>query len=353
MLVSLAREQFIWLTDYRTARGVTTETESTTVAVDLVPTAEQEELASTLGRLLGKEALTERYRSGGSADPGLWLRLAEMGVLGLGVPEEHGGADASAVEEAVAFRVLGAHLAPVELLGSALAAHVAAASGDADACHAITSGLETVAILLHGNDVVAHRDARWLLMPVEDGFALAPWTAPDDALDLDCIDPSALLLRVRSLPAPVMTAARLRPRAVLLAAAMLAGVADTARDLSVRHAKVREQFGRPIGVNQAVKHACADMAIRCEAATSLVSFAALAVAAARPDLAFQCAAAKQVATDAAYANSRATVQVHGGMGFTWEHDAHLLLTRTHLLDQLFGNTRAQQRDLLANAPLLP
>lgn len=323
------------------------------MAVDLVPSAEQEELAGTLRRLLAKEALTAAYRSGDGADPGLWLRLAAVGILGLGVPEEYGGAAASAIEEAVAFRVLGAHLAPVELLGSALAAQVASASGDAEACQAITSGRETVAILLHDRDVVVPRDPRWLLMPVEDGFGLASWAAPDDALDLDCIDPSARLLRVPSVPAPVMTAGRLRPHAVLLAAAMLAGVADTARDLSVRHAKVREQFGRPIGVHQAVKHACADMAVRCEAATSLVSFAALAVAAGRPDLAFQCAAAKQMATDAAYANSRATVQVHGGMGFTWEHDAHLLLTRTHLLDQLFGNTRAQQRDLLANAPQLP
>jgi len=81
------------------------------------------------------------------------------------------------------------------------------------------------------------------------------------------------------------------------------------------------QFGRPIGVNQAVKHACADMATRCEAASSLLFFAALGLREGRPDAAFQVAAAKRIATAAAYANARANVQIHGGMGFTWSTSA--------------------------------
>jgi len=73
----------------------------------------------------------------------------------------------------------------------------------------------------------------------------------------------------------------------------------------------------------------------------------------RDDAAFGVAAAKRIATKAAYENARASVQIHGGMGFTWEHDAHLLLTRAHLLDQLFGDVRRQQAALLATAPSIP
>jgi alkylation response protein AidB-like acyl-CoA dehydrogenase len=95
------------------------------------------------------------------------------------------------------------------------------------------------------------------------------------------------------------------------------------------------------------------MAVRCEAASSLLLLAALAVRDGRPDAVFQVAAAKRTAVLAAIGNARADVQVHGGMGFTWDNDAHLFLTRAHLLDQLFGDRHAVRTDLLQHAPAMP
>lgn len=139
----------------------------------------------------------------------------------------------------------------------------------------------------------------------------------------------------------------------LLAAAMLVGSAEACRDLAVAHAKTRVQFGRPIGVNQAVKHRCADMALGCEAAASMVSFAALALRDQRPDTGFHVAAAKRVAGRTALWNAHTALQIHGGMGFTWEHDVHLHLTRARLLDRLVADPYRQRRDLLATAPQIP
>jgi alkylation response protein AidB-like acyl-CoA dehydrogenase len=139
----------------------------------------------------------------------------------------------------------------------------------------------------------------------------------------------------------------------VLISAMLVGVAEATRDMGVEYAKQRVQYGKPIGSYQAIKHPCADMATRCEAAVSLLLFAALAVREGRPDAVFQVAAAKRIATQAALENSRANVQIHGGMGYTWEHDAHLYVTRARVLNQVFGDVHAQQATLLATAPSVP
>jgi len=135
-----------------------------------------------------------------------------------------------------------------------------------------------------------------------------------------------------------------------MVAAMLVGIAEATRDLSAEHAKTRVQFGRPIGVHQAIKHRCADMAVRAEAAGSQMLLAALCVESGRADATFQAAAAKVVATDAAVANAASTIQVHGGMGFTSEHDAHLFLERAHVLDHLLGDRRQHLARLVELPP---
>jgi len=109
---------------------------------------------------------------------------------------------------------------------------------------------------------------------------------------------------------------------------------------------VRQQFGRPIGSFQAVKHRCADMAVRAEVARSLTTFAAVALAEGEETAPRHVAAAKVLATDAALANAADNVQNHGGMGFTWEADAHLYLKRAWLLEHALG-TRAAHLDRLA------
>jgi len=333
--------------------------------VDLQPTVDQLDMVDSIESWLAKELtrsqLHERLRSGAPADPTSWPRAAALGLFSLGLAEDAGGAGCPVVEEALVVRSLGRHLAPVSFLGSVLGARVADAAGVAEVRDAVAEGRSRVALGLPGLpgtptvDVVDLPGAEFVLS-VTDGEALLRRVDPTGADDLDCLDPSTTLHR---LPAGQLTDAlpcggdQLPLLARLLSAAMLTGVAQSARDAAVEHAKSRVQFGRPIGVHQAVKHPVADMAVRCEAASSLLSLAALALRDGRPDAAFQVAAAKRVAVDAALENARQNVQVHGGMGVTWENDAHLFLTRARLLDHVFGTRHELRTAMLRHAPAMP
>jgi alkylation response protein AidB-like acyl-CoA dehydrogenase len=117
----------------------------------------------------------------------------------------------------------------------------------------------------------------------------------------------------------------------LLAAAYGVGCADAALDMAAEYAKIREQFERPIGWFQALKHICSDMAVRCAVARSQLYYAACALDASEADAAFHIASAKQLADQAALENGRANIQVHGGIGMTDEAYPHLCLKRAHLL----------------------
>src|SRR4029453_4482295 len=117
-------------------------------------------------------------------------------------------------------------------------------------------------------------------------------------------------------------------------------------ELLVEYAKVRRQFGKPIGTFQAIKHRCADMAVRAEVARAMVTYAAGALAEGEPDVARHGAMAKTLAGGAAIANATDNIQNHGGMGYTWESDAHLYLKRARLLEHCFG-TRTAHLDALA------
>jgi alkylation response protein AidB-like acyl-CoA dehydrogenase len=133
----------------------------------------------------------------------------------------------------------------------------------------------------------------------------------------------------------------------LLTAALLTGIAEGALAQSVEHVSSREQFGQPVGAFQAVRHRCADMAIRAEAARSLTRFASLSVDDGAPDLRFQVLSAVTIAREAALANASANIQNHGAMGFTAEHPAHLYVKRARVLSARFGGRPAQLDCLLA------
>jgi Acyl-CoA dehydrogenase, C-terminal domain len=178
-----------------------------------------------------------------------------------------------------------------------------------------------------------------------------------DLVGLECIDPTARLARATaSGAAPVVAVgAEVDPvglRGTALVAAELTGIAEATAALSAEHAKNRIQFGRPIGVNQAVKHPCADMAVRAELAWAQTAVAALTVDEGRADAELQCLSALVVAAEAGERNAAATVQVLGGMGFTFEHDANLYVKRAFLLAQLLGPLRsALSRLVLLPGPL--
>jgi alkylation response protein AidB-like acyl-CoA dehydrogenase len=135
-------------------------------------------------------------------------------------------------------------------------------------------------------------------------------------------------------------AAALRRMATVLVAAEAVGVAERTLEMSVEYAKVREQFGKPIGTFQAIKHRCADMATRAEVARAVVVFASVAVQDGEPDADFHVHSAKALAADAAIQNATDNVQNHGGMGYTWESDAHLYLKRARVLEHVCGSRMA-------------
>jgi hypothetical protein len=141
-------------------------------------------------------------------------------------------------------------------------------------------------------------------------------------------------------------------RAELLVAAQLTGMAEAARDMAAGYAKLRVQFGKPIGSFQSVAHHCADMALRAEAATSQLYFAAIAERDGRADATHQVAAALLVAGDAAFQNATLNIRVHGGIGFTAECDAHNFLKRTVLYRAITGGAAPHQQRLLATASTL-
>lgn len=334
--------------------------------MDLQPSADQLDVVATveawLTRELSRPHLHDRLRTGEPVHPGVWPRAAGLGLFSLGLPEDAGGAGCPVVEEALVARALGRHLAPVSFLGSVLGARLAHAAGEPELRDALAEGRVRVAVALPVRpgartvDVVDLPGAGHVLVVTDDTLGLRR-VDPAGAEDRTSLDPSSTLHR---LPAAQLTGGVTAPGASglallgrLLTAAMLVGQAEAARDAAVTHARTREQFGRPIGVHQAVKHPVAEMAVRCEAASSLLLLAALAVRDGRTDAVFQVAAAKRTAVLAAVENARADVQVHGGMGFTWDNDAHLFLTRAHLLDQLFGGRHAVRTDLLAHAPAMP
>jgi alkylation response protein AidB-like acyl-CoA dehydrogenase len=336
--------------------------------MDLLPTPEQDEIVSTVRARLDKDfdlhALASLDGAPSIVDRDLWRSSAELGWFGLGLDEDLGGVGYTLVEEALLFAELGAHATPGPFLATVLAVRVAGRSGAADVAAAILGGEQVVALAepegvgavgaeVSGTvRVTDHGDADLLLVVTADGASLLD-AGPVDVVAQPSLDPLVPLgvANLDRVPAVARLegadAADMWRRGTVLVAAELAGVAAATAAQSTEYAKDREQFGRPIGSFQAVKHRCADMAVRAEAATSLVRYASLAVADGRPDGSFHADAARTVAGDAALANAQINVQNHGGIGFTWEHTAHRYVTRTQVLLRTLGDRRTHLGALLA------
>jgi alkylation response protein AidB-like acyl-CoA dehydrogenase len=293
-----------------------------------------------------------------------WLGLAEQGIFGLAAPEEIGGAGFSLVEDMLVARELGRFLLSPSVLASNLAAQVAATAGDAGLASAIIAGQTRVSFArLTGQSQIGAKiagelhiiDARpddLLLGWGDDGMALFDRTGLIDVRSVTPMDGSVGLERgfAQSINARVFIPASTAPmaqRANLLIAAALAGNADASCTLAVAYAKVREQFGKPIGAFQAVAHHCSDMAIRARAALAQTAFAAIIMRDGHSDAELQLASAAIVAADAAINNATIAIRVHGGMGFTAECEVHLYLKRAHLLTHLNGGRRMYQEKLLS------
>jgi hypothetical protein len=206
------------------------------------------------------------------------------------------------------------------------------------------TGARGVALLIDDNAsqrLIGHRHAELALLVTQDSARL--YTAAEVVTkERDCLDPANSLRVVASLPAPVEThlGQSAWQAGQLGTAAMLLGIAEAALDMIVDYAKVRETFGRKIGAWQAVRHPCAEMAVRAEAARAQLWYAAAAIKEGRTDAAAHLDAAKHLANQAALSNTDANIQLHGGIGATDEHNAHLLLKHALLLSRLFSGKRS-------------
>jgi alkylation response protein AidB-like acyl-CoA dehydrogenase len=286
------------------------------------------------------------------ARPTFWDALREPGWIGLHVDEAHGGSGAGLVEQAVVVEELGRACAPGSYVPTAIVAALLCVDGGTAAEELLTqiaTGELTGAIAFGGATLVAGGAAADVIVcALDDGWYVLD-RADVGAREAKSVDLTRRLARI-DLDAAT-TAAKSHPErklasvrdddVLLLAATLFAaeavGVAQWCVDTAAEYAKVRVQFGRPIGQFQGVKHRCAEMLARVELARAAVWDAAAAAAdLSDPGAGLAIAAAASLAFDAVFSNAKDCVQTLGGIGFTWEHDAHIYLRRAMTLHQLTG-----------------
>ncbi|GLH99493.1 acyl-CoA dehydrogenase [Phytohabitans aurantiacus] len=278
-----------------------------------------------------------------------WAGVAGLGVFAIALPEPCGGAGGTAADLASAVEALAEALVPGPVLPTLVAALALADHADLpaakEALPALASGGATVALCLTPGGFVLGAGASHVLLPGflpgDSGWYLldarvTPRTAVDFSRPIGVVE-AGVLPAERRLP---LTTARVKDIAALVAAVESTAVASWATRTAAEYAKVRQQFGRPIGAFQAVQHMCAEMLCRAERATALVWDAARAFDEAPEEFPLAVAAAAAVALDAGVDNAKDCVQVLGGIGFTWEHDAHLYLRRAVALRQFLGGGAA-------------
>lgn len=355
---------------------------------------EHDDLRASLRGFLHQTAPAARVRevaTGDGCDISLWRRLCtELELPGLHLPEQYAGAGGSLVEAAIVFEELGRALTPVPMAATVFAIEAVLRLGDerqrAAILPALLSGERVATLAAAGPDALdparvtvradRHGDGRadlsgeiapvlhghvagLFVVPAMAGTQVALYLVADNdpgvTVDrLPSFDTTRPVARLRMAHAPAEQLAAGPPDAiervldtarVLLSAEMLGG-AEACLAMAVEYACSREQFDRPIGSFQAVKHSCADMMIEIDATRAAVMFAAMS--AGDPDeLRITAPLVKAQAADTFTLCAGAAFQVHGGIAFTWEHDMHLYFRRAKTTEALFGSS-AHHRNLLAD-----
>jgi len=307
--------------------------------MDFRLTNEQEMLAETVSRLFADSctgaALRRLLAQNAAGDAARWNGIVEMGLPALMAPEDEGGAGLGAVEMVLVAIAAGYWVLPeplVEHAGVAVPLLVAAGV-------AVSEG--TVAVGHPRNRLVADADTATALL-LADGAAVHLVPAEDVRVTRrESIDPFRRLFAVAWQPKASTRIAgegwdRALDHGALFVAAQLLGLAQRAIDLSVAYTKERQQFGKPIGSFQAVKHHLATAQVKVEFARPVLLAAAALLAHGSPLAATRISHAKLAATDAADVATHAAVQVHGAMGYSWEVDVHFVLKRALALGQAWG-----------------
>lgn len=340
---------------------------------------ELQEFRASVRALLTKHADRDAVRAGMVTEHGydqtLWQLLCEqIGVAALAIPEEYGGFGASLVESLLVVEELGRTLAGVPMLGSAvLGVQAVLLSGDEDACARllpeVAEGSRTLAVCWASEDgwdtpgvhaegekltgaahyVLDGANADTLIVVTATGLYEVVATAANVTRQVvPTMDPTRKLATItfagtptRRLGSadPASIIARLREIAWAALAAEQVGAADRCLELTVEYSKSRVQFGRPIGSFQALKHRMADMYVLLESAKSVAHAATVAITTELPSAAEDVWAARLHCSQALGSIVAETIQLHGGIAITWEHDAHLFFKRAHGDAQLFGTPR--------------
>jgi alkylation response protein AidB-like acyl-CoA dehydrogenase len=334
--------------------------------MDFRLTDEQQMLSETVSDLLGEVCtgadLRRLLASGQARDAARWQQIVEMGLPGLMAPEAVGGTALGPVEMAVVAMAAGHAALPEPLVDHAgVAVPLLAEAGWAELARAAAG--ETIAVAHPAAALVADADeAGWLVLADGDDLHVVP-RADVRLVRAESIDPFRRLFRVAWEPTPATLLARgpglweaAKDRGALFAAAQLVGLAQRAFDLSVAYVSEREQFGKPIGSFQAVKHHLATAQVKVEFARPVVLAAAALLAEGSALAPVRISHAKLAATAAAEIATHAAVQVHGAMGYSWEVDVHFVLKRALALGQAWGTPawhRARVAEHVLAGPLGP
>lgn len=329
-------------------------------------TDEQAMIAETVQGFFAEHATSERTRkamAGEGIDRELWQTFcAELGLAGIGIAEDLGGAGLGMVEFAIVAEAAGAQVAAVPLLGHAMAARAIAAGGSpaqqSEWLPGMLSG-EVIAACSGSNSITAAGNALtgtfkfvphgavadvfvlragaglWIVRADASGVSVTAHTTMDQTRPLATVTLDAA--PGEALPDSPAALQAAHQAGWICAAAEALGVAQAALARTVDYAKERVQFGRPIGSFQAYKHRLADMMIEIEQARSAVYWAACAVDEGSDETELALHAAKSFAADTAFLCAGNMIQLHGGIGFTWEHDAHLFFKRARALQSMLGH----------------
>lgn len=319
--------------------------------MNLEPSADQQALIAgaqdMLDRALPAERVREMARTGTHAWRGAVAEIGANGWTALLLPEEEGGLGLGFAESTLLLRELGRRMAPGPWVPWMLAARLASAGGRSALTSRIATGDALVGACI--GDLVVDAEAGDTFLRLTD--AGAELVTAHDVVPLHAVDPLGCLGRaggfevLAAVDGPWWVAG-LR----VLAAAFLTGLAWAALEESVDYVGVRRQFGVPIGSFQAVKHTCADMRVRVEAAESQTLVAAMLLDADEGDGPFHAAAALHLAVESARNNGADNLQNHGAVGYTAEHAAHLVVKRAHTVSTLYGDPARLRGALLDSDP---
>ncbi len=314
---------------------------------------------------------------GGGRDDALWGAMVEQGWLGVDLPEDQGGLGLGPVEVAVLLEEVGRHAAPAPFAASVLAISALARAGETASVERLVNGeaIGCVAWSAQADAVTAVGSGdTWTLTGRPDPVPYAPSAALAVVVAATADGPALFVVDVdaagRPDAEPAMDQTRelgwlhfdatpatrlggsdaveaLLDRGATYSSAELLGASGRALDLAVEYAKDRIQFDRPIGSFQAVKHRCADMLVDVEGMRSTVYWAAWCLEASDPDQSVAASTTKTWCADASKRVMASALQVHGGIGFTWEHDLHLFMKRAQLDQLQFGDATYHRQRLAA------